>query len=90
MEKSIEDVFFKWNNNREWFKNRKIRILNEDSGIFETSYVSDVINSGKQKTFEIILNTGKSVQATLNHKFYTSKGWLRLKDFFEEKEKILC
>lgn len=54
------------------------RSLKEDG--VHLNEVLDIIYCGKKEVYEIILDCGKSVKATKDHKFFTEKHYEKLKD----------
>lgn len=43
---------------------------------------------GREDMYEVSLESGKIIKCTLNHVFYTDKGWLSLKEIMESEEEI--
>lgn len=58
----------------------RLRVLNEDTGFFETSNISSVICSGEQPVYRLTLANGKTLECTTNHRLFTSKGWQHMGD----------
>ena len=56
----------------------RLRVLNENTGEFETSHIKDVVCSGIQPVYRLTLEDGKTLKCTTNHKLLTSKGWQRM------------
>ncbi|PZO16079.1 MAG: FAD-dependent thymidylate synthase [Leptolyngbya foveolarum] len=56
----------------------KLRVLNEDTGFFETSALKSVMCSGKQPVYRLTLADGKTLDCTANHRLFTAKGWQRM------------
>ena len=56
-------------------KKMKLRVLNEDTGFFETSHLSSVMCSGEQPVYRVTLEDGKTLECTTNHRLFTSAGW---------------
>jgi len=42
--------------------------------------IANIIYTGDKEVYEITTRKGKSIKSTLDHKFWTNKGWLSLKD----------
>jgi len=56
-----------------------IPVITMDSNFkLKTSKASKIFTTGYKQTFEILLQSGKKIKATKNHKFYTVLGWKRL------------
>lgn len=53
----------------------RIRVLNEETGLFEFSHIKDVTCSGLQPVYRVTLEDGKSLDCTANHRLFTSEGW---------------
>ncbi|MGL5508757.1 MAG: FAD-dependent thymidylate synthase, partial [Microcoleaceae cyanobacterium] len=52
-----------------------LRVLNEDNGYFETSYLRDVVCSGLQPVYRLTFEDGKTLDCTTNHRLLTTDGW---------------
>ena len=53
----------------------RLRVLNEDSGEFETGHLADVVDKGVQPVYRLTLADGKELTLTQNHRVLTSGGW---------------
>jgi thymidylate synthase (FAD) len=53
----------------------KLRVLNEDTGVFETSHIREVICSGLQPVYRLTMEDGRSLDCTSNHRLFTPDGW---------------
>ena len=60
--------------------NSHIRVFNESTQRFETSHITNVIDSGIKDVFKITDNYGNTLKATENHQLLTNSGWKELKD----------
>ena len=60
--------------------NSHIRVFNESTQRFETSHITNVIDSGIKDVFKITDNYGNTLKATENHQLLTDCGWKELKD----------
>lgn len=97
---TMEELYNKWNNGRphqntekdkEYSRNRvrkmTLRVLNEDTGVFEKGHVKDVMVSGIKKVYEVTTECGKKIRCSDNHRILTDEGWktistgLTTKDF---------
>ena len=58
----------------------KLRVLNERTGMFETSHIQDVMCSGTQPVYRVTLADGKILDCTTNHRLFTSSGWQTMGD----------
>ncbi|MEO1122835.1 MAG: FAD-dependent thymidylate synthase [Cyanobacteria bacterium J06639_16] len=61
-------------------KKMSLRVLNEDTGFFETSHLSSVMCSGEQPLYRMTLADGKTLDCTTNHRLLTSEGWQHMGD----------
>jgi thymidylate synthase (FAD) len=61
-------------------KKMRLRVLNEDTGVFEIGHLQDVMCSGLQPVYRLTLADGKTLDCTTNHRLYTSQGWQRMGD----------
>ena len=60
---------------RKRLRKMKLRVLNENTGIFETSHLKDVICSGVQPVYRLTMEDGRSLDCTENHRLLTPEGW---------------
>ncbi|MGC1527177.1 MAG: FAD-dependent thymidylate synthase [Phormidesmis sp.] len=61
-------------------KKMNLRVLNEDTGFFETSHLKSVMCSGRQPVYRLTLENGKTLDCTTRHRLLTSTGWQRMGD----------
>ena len=61
-------------------KKMNLRVLNEDTGIFELGHIHDVMHSGVQPTYRVTLDDGKTLDCTTKHRLLTTQGWQTLKE----------
>lgn len=59
-------------------KAMRLRVLNETTGYFETSYIKDVMCSGLQPVYRLTLENGRTLDCTANHRLLTTQGWQRM------------
>ncbi len=59
-------------------KKMSLRVLNEDTGVFEIGHLSDVMCSGLQPVYRLTLTDGKTLDCTANHRLFTAQGWQRM------------
>ncbi len=52
--------------------------------------ITDFINKGLLKTYEVLLENGSKIKVTDSHKFFTDVGWLETKNIIPLKHSILC
>lgn len=58
----------------------RLRVLNEETGLFEVAHIKDVMCSGIQPVYRLILEDGKHLDCTENHRLFTSEGWQTMSD----------
>jgi thymidylate synthase (FAD) len=58
----------------------RLRVLNEETGLFEFGNIKDVMCSGIQPVYRVTLEDGKTLDCTVNHRLFTSEGWLTMGD----------
>jgi thymidylate synthase (FAD) len=58
----------------------RLRVLNEETGLFEVGHIKDVMCSGLQPVYRVTLEDGKTLDCTVNHRLFTSEGWQRMGD----------
>lgn len=56
-------------------KKMRLRVLNEETGYFETSHLRDVMCSGVQPVYRLTMEDGKTLDCTTNHRLLTTEGW---------------
>ncbi len=61
-------------------KDVSVFALDESNQKLVESKVTDAFQSGKRMTYRLQTRTGRSIQATANHPFYTQDGWKKLED----------
>jgi len=52
-----------------------LRVLNEDTGIFEIGHIQEVFEQGIQPVYRLTLEDGRTLDCTENHRLLTNKGW---------------
>lgn len=55
-----------------------LRVLNEETGVFEIGHIQDVMCSGLQPIYRLTLADGKTLDCTTNHRLLTAQGWQRM------------
>lgn len=58
----------------------RLRVLNEETGLFEVGHIKDVMCSGLQPVYRVTLEDGKTLDCTVNHRLFTSQGWQTMGD----------
>lgn len=58
----------------------RLRVLNEETGLFEVGHIKDVMCSGLQPVYRVTLEDGKALHCTANHRLFTSEGWQTMGD----------
>ncbi|WP_234009132.1 FAD-dependent thymidylate synthase [Deinococcus sp. NW-56] len=62
-------------NSRKRIRNMRLRVLNEDTGLFTTGHIADVMYQGEQPVYRVMLADGKALTMTPHHRVLTSQGW---------------
>lgn len=88
---TIESLYNRWNSGRtlktskkdieycrKRISNKKLRVLNEESGEFETGKIKNIFKSGVKKLFKITTQSGHSLKVSGDHRIYTDSGWMTL------------
>ncbi|NJR39652.1 MAG: hypothetical protein HC781_13595 [Leptolyngbyaceae cyanobacterium CSU_1_4] len=57
-----------------------LRVLNEDTSLFETGHIQEVFDQGIQPVYRLILEDGRAVDCTENHRLLTHEGWQTMKE----------
>jgi len=57
-----------------------LRCLNEDTGEFITTHITNCFRQGIQDVYEIELTNSYKIKCTKNHRIFTNKGWKTLND----------
>ncbi len=52
-----------------------LRVLNEETGIFETGHIQDVFIQGSQPVYRLTLEDGRQLDCTEKHQLLTADGW---------------
>ncbi|WP_287127700.1 FAD-dependent thymidylate synthase [Candidatus Cyanaurora vandensis] len=61
-------------------KKRRLRVLNEETGLFTVGHIADITAQGIQPVFQVTLEDGKTLKMTSHHRVLTDEGWKRLDD----------
>lgn len=61
-------------------KKMNLRVLNEETGIFEVAHIQEVFDQGIQPVYRLTLEDGKILDCTGNHRLLTNKGWQTMKE----------
>ncbi|NET48784.1 MAG: thymidylate synthase (FAD), intein-containing, partial [Merismopedia sp. SIO2A8] len=56
-------------------KKMKLRVLNEQTDVFEMGHIKEVMSSGVQPVYRVTLADGKTLDCTTNHRLLTAQGW---------------
>jgi thymidylate synthase ThyX len=79
----LKELYAQWHANR-WnqapLEQLHIRVLNEATGVFESSTIHDVYYTGLKPGFRVITADGSEVVCSKDHKFITLQGWQTLED----------
>ena len=75
--RSIEELYTLQHDKR-W--SRLVRVWDEERGELCTAKVKEVFDTGIKEVYRIVLENGKEVKATLDHKFLTKDGFKELRN----------
>ncbi len=65
---------------KQTIRKMRLRVLNEQTGLFEVGHIKDVMCSGIQPVYKVTLEDGKTLECTTNHRLFTANGWQTMKD----------
>ena len=63
---------------RKRLQKMRLRVLNEDTNVFETSHLKEVTCSGLQPVYRLTMEDGRTLDCTANHRLLTPDGWLTM------------
>jgi len=55
---------------------------------FDRGKIGNIVYTGKHEVWKVKLTDGKSVKATLNHRFLTKNGWCNLREIIQNKPEL--
>ena len=100
---SIKSLYERWENGRNHqpskkdslytksrIKNKKLRVLNEDTGIFEIGNIKDIFYSGRKGLYEITLENGKKLKSSKDHRIPTDTGFKTIKNGLKIGSNVAC
>lgn len=100
---SIKSLYERWENGRNHqpskkdslytksrIKNKKLRVLNEDTGIFEIGNIKDIFYSGRKSLYEITLENGKKLKCSKDHRILTDTGFKTIKNGLKIGSNVAC
>ncbi|MBU7584728.1 MAG: FAD-dependent thymidylate synthase [Nostoc sp. TH1S01] len=61
----------------------KLRVLNEETGIFEIGHIKEVFDQGLQPVYRLTLEDGRTLDCTENHRLLTERGWQTMGEALE-------
>jgi thymidylate synthase (FAD) len=61
-------------------KKMNLRVLNEETGMFEIGHIAHVFDQGIQPVYRLTLEDGKTIDCTENHRLFTQQGWQTMGD----------
>lgn len=62
------------------YKRMFLRVYDTETKTFDVGHLIDVLNTGNNQCFKVVLADGKSITCTKEHQFLTSDGWKTLED----------
>ncbi|OGH06508.1 MAG: hypothetical protein A2W22_06105 [Candidatus Levybacteria bacterium RBG_16_35_11] len=73
-----------------WDLNIPTYVRSFDGFLIKLHKIKDVVYSGRKKVFKLILEDGKELKATANHKILTQNGFIDLTQLDKEKDFVMC
>lgn len=81
----IEDLYKRYSNKQYWeMSDNFVRLYDEESGTFNPVKIKEVFNTGVKPVYNLLLDNGRQIKATLEHKFLTKNGFKVLADITKE------
>lgn len=87
--RKLSDIWKMWSGQIKYQSGKKgrlniskcnIRVFNEETNRFETSHITNVIDSGIKDVWLLTDEFGNNIKTTEDHKFLTSDGWKKVMD----------
>jgi thymidylate synthase (FAD) len=66
-------------------KKMNLRVLNEDTGVFEIGHIQEVFDQGIQPVYRLTLEDGRTLNCTENHRLLTNQGWQMMREAVDLK-----
>ena len=76
---TIAELYDMYKNNKSAFNKYIFRSLDENHTIIPNKPIK-IFYNGEKSVYEVITESGRKIKTTDNHKFYTEKGYIKLKD----------
>lgn len=73
---------------RERVHNMQLRMLDESTHEVEHTRIMDVIAGEQKEMFEVIVESGKRITTSIEHRFFTDQGWLTLGQAIDCKARL--
>lgn len=64
-------------------KQMNLRVLNEETGLFEIGHIQDIFDQGIQPVYRLTLEDGRTLDCTENHRLLTDQGWQTMHEALE-------
>jgi thymidylate synthase (FAD) len=61
----------------------QLRVLNEETKIFEIGHINEVFSQGTQPVYRLTLEDGRTLDCTEKHQLLTESGWKTMEDALE-------
>lgn len=98
---SIRELYNQWENGRphqntekdkeyvrKRIRARRLRVMNEKTGVFEIGHIKDIFSSGKKELFRIRCQNGEEICCSGEHRIWTSNGWKTINGGLSSKDMI--
>lgn len=80
IEDSKNDFIEIKNCNKKHLQSMKLRMMDEETGQIKHTNVVDIWQSGVKDVYELELEDGNKIKTTIDHRYNTEEGWMRLED----------
>jgi thymidylate synthase (FAD) len=77
----IKELYQKWNNNKDWFLNRRIRVVDEETHLLKDALIDDIFKRDVQPVYSLEVEGNYKLECTRNHRIFTNQGWKTLDEF---------
>lgn len=78
----LADLYQGWQNpqKQERLKKMYLRTVNEDTMLLDSAHIGDIVHAGVKDGFKIIMENGKEIICSADHRFLFEDGWQTLKE----------
>ena len=76
----IKDLYKRYTGKYWGRSDNYVKIFDGSTKTFTKAKIKEVFNTGVKPVYEVVLENGRKIKSTLDHKFYTKEGFKRLGD----------